>query len=99
VCDVLNVTSNAVTNVLILNKRRRLLAAIGMDYDVSVNSGMSTQQLIQELRTSVSTGEFLTYLKIYSGLSITSVSEISILGITPTSSPSAAPDKQMTSKK
>ena len=70
-----------------------------MDYDVSVNTGKSTQELIQGLRTSVSTGEFLSVLKYYCGLSITSVSEINILGITPTMSPSTAPDKQMTSKK
>ena len=99
VSDVLNVSSTAVTNVIIVNGGRRLLASCGMDYDVSVNSGMSRQDLIQGLRTSVSTGEFLNVLKEYCGLSITSVSDIYILGVTPTASPSAGPDKQMTSKK
>lgn len=96
---MLNVSSYAVTNVIILNGRRRLLSAVGMDYDVSVNSGVSKQELIQGLRTSVSTGEFLSVLKYYCELPVTSVSEIYILGVAPTTSPSSALDQKTTSKK
>jgi hypothetical protein len=74
-----------------MNRRRLLTNSVGVYYTVSVNSGISSDGLITLLQKAVAEGKFLASLKINSGVSITGISSLIILGFTPTTSPSKAP--------
>ena len=98
VSTILTVPVSAVINIDILETRRRLLASIIMMYSVSVNSGDSTEELITKLQDSVASGLFLRTLQAFSGLNITGVSGLDILGVTPTAGPTKVPNTLFTGK-
>ena len=52
---------------------------------------MTQSAVISRLRTAFDDGAFLTSLKSFSGLNITSASQAAILDVTPTSSPTVTP--------
>ena len=81
----------AVSGATFAANRRKLLASVGVYYVVSVNSGISSDGLISLLQKAVADGRFLAALKANSGISITGISSLVILGFTPTSFPSKAP--------
>jgi hypothetical protein len=85
-----------VIDINIVENRRRLLASISMMYSVSVNSGDSSAELISKLQDSVTSGLFLKKLQYYSGLNITAVSGLDILGVSPTAGPTQVPNTLFT---
>ena len=87
----LGVSATAVSGATFAANRRKLLASVGVYYVVSVNSGISSDGLISLLQKAVADGRFLAALKANSGISITGISSLVILGFTPTSFPSKAP--------
>ena len=92
VSSILGVSMTAVSGARLETNRRRLLSnSVGVYYTVSVNSGISSDGLITLLQKAVADGKFLASLKTYSGVSITGISSLIILGFTPTTSPSKAP--------
>ena len=91
VSSILGVPITAVSSTTFEANRRRLLASVGVYYVVSVNSGTSSDGLISLLQKAVADGRFLATLKANSGVSITGISSLVILGFTPTSLPSKAP--------
>lgn len=91
VSSFLGVSVTAVSGTTFAANRRKLLASVGVYYVVSVNSGISSDGLISLLQKAVADGRFLAALKANSGISITGISSLVILGFTPTSLPSKAP--------
>lgn len=92
VSSILGVSMTAVSGARFETNRRRLLSnSVGVYYTVSVNSGFSSDGLITLLQKAVADGRFLASLKTNSGVSITGISSLIILGFTPTTSPSKAP--------
>ena len=84
----MKVPRSAVMGVRVSEGRRQLLSGVTTAYTVETSSGMTSDTLIANLRSSVDGGSFLTSLKATSGLPITGVSGLIVVQVTPTTSPS-----------
>ena len=91
VISVLGVPDASVTDITTTASGRRLLSGVTLAYTVSVAEGMTPEQVIASLQTSVSSGEFLTTLSDNSGVSIDEVTNLQTVDLSRPVAPAAAP--------
>ena len=70
---------------------RRLLASVTAKYDIAVDSGLTEAALLSNLRQNLDNGAFIYFLKQNSGMTSLTVRGFSVLKISPTYLPTAAP--------
>ena len=91
VAVVLKVPASSVSNVRIKAKRRMLLSGVSVTYIVTIVSGRTTQDFIDALHESESSGSFATSLSTNSGVQINSASGLIVIDMSESSSPTASP--------
>ena len=91
VSDVLGVPPSSVSDVSVAANRRMLLAGVRISYNITVTSTKTAETLIATLLESMFSGKFAEILSYKSGLSVSSVSGLAVVNLSPTTSPTASP--------
>ena len=89
VSEVLGVPADAVTLSVEVGRRnkRSLLSSVSLTYTASVTSGMSSDTVLAKMNDALNQGTYLDSMIEKSGLSISNMSGIDLMDVTPTAPP------------
>ena len=89
--EALRIKADVISVVVVDGNRRHLLTSASLSYVITLLNGLETSELVRALQAAMTDEAFLINLRKRAGLQITSVSPVTITGVTTLPSPTLPP--------